>query len=181
MPDCIAGTCFRKSRTEVWVLQNLVLPQIVACSRMRCDECITEMHKLNYIIKAGAAEVEVRALCEWVSVESTFSVTRSISKPTTVPAWRRTMYSSARITWPTTTLPCSRWSSTTSSWTGLSTSAWPWGSANLTRRSSSTRSPGREFQGRPSMTSSSSSFLLTPPLLTLHIPDHLWTAHTHWK
>ena len=26
---------------------------------MRCNECITEMHKLNAIVKAGAADIEV--------------------------------------------------------------------------------------------------------------------------
>ena len=34
-------------------------PVKVACLRMRCQECITEMHKLDAIVKAGAAEIEV--------------------------------------------------------------------------------------------------------------------------
>ncbi len=126
----------------------------VSCLRMRCNECITEMHKLNAIVKAGAADFEVSE--DHVLFCFSNSVSRNTWQPTTAPPWKKTTSSSARSTWPTATLTCSWWSSTTSLWTAPSTSAWPWGSVTPSRTSSSTRSRGRKSMA-------SKEFLCLPP------------------
>ena len=127
---------------------------------MRCNECITEMHKLNAIVKAGAADFEVSE--DHVLFCFSNSVSRNTWQPTTAPPWKKTTSSSARSTWPTATLTCSWWSSTTSLWTAPSTSAWPWGSVTPSRTSSSTRSRGRK-------SNASKEFFCLPPPIQIHL------------
>ena len=133
---------------------------------MRCNECITEMHKLNAIVKAGAAEYEVSE--DHVLFCLSNSVSRNTWQPTTAPPWRGTTSSSARSTWPTATRTCSWWSWTTSLWTAPSTSAWPWGSVTPSRTSSSTRSQGRKSQVK--------SFPVYLPPIQVHL---WWVCRGH--